>query len=197
LTKSVRHRGAPAQLPATVATLVDRCRRCVAEAIEGLEPASPAFALCLFPSDEPTELAPVNIALGLESDRERALARGTWLEAFDDVWNPTRYAYISLDEFADPHGEPEFDAAAAALGSWLADNGVGDPATWLLEELAAQLTRTPPITPVTEDFVCWVFAQGRDLLESLDWILPDETRAKLAAKRLIVDDPDQLETRTP
>jgi hypothetical protein len=162
-----------------------------------VEPASPAFALCLFPSDEPSELAPVNIALGLESDRERALGRGTWLDAFDDVWNPTRYAYISLDEFDDPHGEPGFDSAASALVAWLAQAGVGDPATWLLEELAAELTRTPPLAPVTDDFVCWVFAQGRELIESLEWILPTETRAKLAAKRLIVDDPDQLERFSP
>ena len=178
-------------------TAVDRCRRCVTEAVEGVEPTSPAFALCLFPSDEPSELAPVNIALGLEGDRARALGRGTWLEAFDDVWNPTRYAYISLDEFDDPRGEPEFDAAASALVSWLGEAGVGDPATWLLEELAAELTRRPPLGPVTDDFVCWVFAQGRDLIASLKWILPDETQAKLAAKRLLVDDPDQLERLGP
>jgi hypothetical protein len=102
LSKVVRHPEAGAELQATVAAVVDRCRRCVAEAVEGVEPASRAFALCLLPSDEPSELAPVNIALGLESDRERALGRATWLDAFDDAWNPTRYAYISLDEFDDP-----------------------------------------------------------------------------------------------
>jgi hypothetical protein len=42
-----------------------------------------------------------------------------------------------------------------------------------------------------------VFAQSRELIESLEWILPGETRAKLAAKRLIVDDPDQLERLSP
>ena len=197
MTKAVRHPEAPTELRAALATTVDRCRRCVAEAVEGVEPASPAFALCLFSSDDPNELAPVGTALGLESDRERALSRGTWLDAFDDVWNPTRYTYISLDEFDDPRGEPDFDAASSALVSWLAKAGVRDPATWLLEELAAELTRMPPIAPATDDFVCWVFAQGRELIESLEWILPAETRAKLAAKHLIVDDPDQLEGLTP
>jgi hypothetical protein len=193
LTASVHHPTAPASRQAAVATLVARCGRCVSDAVRGVELPSPAFALCLFPSDDPEELAPVNIALGLETDRERALRGPTPFAVFDDFWNPTLYAYISLDEFDDPRGEPDFDAASSALVSWLSAERVGDPATWLLEELAATLTRTPPVAPVVDDFVCWVFAQGDRLMESLKWILPEETQAKLAAKQLLVDDPEQLE----
>jgi hypothetical protein len=190
---SIHHPTAPASRQASVATLVARCGRCVYEAVRGVELLSPAFALCLFPSDDANELAPVNIALGLETDRERGRSGATPFDAFDDVWNPTRYTYIALNEFDDPPGEPDFDAASSALVSWLSGERVGDPATWLLEELAAKLTRTPPVAPVTDDFVCWVFAQGDRLMESLNWILPEATRAKLAGKQLLVDDPDQLE----
>jgi hypothetical protein len=70
---------------------------------------------------------------------------------------------------------------------------VGDPASWLLEEAAAVLTRTPPLQPVTDDFVCWVLAEGTDLVESLKWIAPDDVQRKLAAKQLLPDEPRDLE----
>jgi hypothetical protein len=190
---ALHHPQAPSSVKPAVAALVDRGRRCVSEALRGIELETPAFALCLFPSDDARGLAPDNIALGLESDRERAQGAESPFAVFDDVWNPTRYSYISLDEFADPVGEPRFDAASTDVLAWLDAERVGDPATWLLEELAAELTRVPPIEPVTDDFACWVFAQGDRLIDSLRWILPAETQAKLEGKGLLVDDPDELE----
>jgi hypothetical protein len=182
------HPSAPAAEQPAAAVLVERCRRCVAEALDGIEPASPAFALCLFPSDDPDELAPVNIALGLETDRAKALEKSP-SEAFDDVWNPTRYSYISLDEFSDPSDEPEFEAASATVLGWLDEALVADPARWVLEETAAALTREPPLELVTDDFICWVFEQGHELTTSLKWIAPPELQEKLAAKGLL-DDPE-------
>ena len=170
--------------------VVERCRRCVAEALDGLELTSPAFALCLFRSDDPEELVPANIALGVEADRGRALENASISDAFDDVWNPTLYSYISLDDFADPSAEPEFAGARATILRWLRATRFADPARWVLEEMAAVLTRDPPVEPVTDDFVCWVFAQGLELAESLRWIAPADVLEKLAAKRLL-DDPDE------
>jgi hypothetical protein len=71
-------------------------------------PEAPAFSLCLFPNQEAQPLAPDNVALGLETDRKRERASRTQFDAFVEVWNPTNYEYISLDEFDDPAGEPEW-----------------------------------------------------------------------------------------
>jgi hypothetical protein len=189
-----RHLSAPPELQAALRVLVERDRRCVAQALEEVPTlAAPAFALCLFPDQEAKDLAPAGIALGLETDRERARAKHTAFDALIEVWNPTNYKFISLDEFDDPAGEPEFDAASARVIEWACDARVPDPASWLLEEVAAVLTRTPPLGPVTDDFVCWVFAEGRFLYESLRWIAPDHVQRKLAAKQLLVDDPNMLE----
>jgi hypothetical protein len=189
-----RHPTAPAALQGAVSVLVERCRRCVAQALEEVPTlAAPAFALCLFSPQESYPLAPDNIALGLETDRERERANHTPFDALIEVWNPTNYEYMVLNEFDDPAGEPEFDAASAEVIEWADEARIPDPASWLLEELAAVLTRTPPIRPVTDDFVCWVFEQGRPLDESLRWIAPDDVQRKLAAKQLLVDDPTTLE----
>jgi hypothetical protein len=193
LSTIARHPTAPEALRAAVSVLVDRCRQCVAQALEGITPAAPAFALCLFPNQKAYPLAPDNIALGLETDRERERAHRSPFNAFVEVWNPTNYEYISLDEFDDPYGEPEWDAASASVIEWAREARVGDPASWLLEEAAAVLTRTPPLQPVTDDFVCWVFAEGTDLVESLKWIAPDDVQRKLAAKQFLPDEPRDLE----
>ena len=92
-----RHPSAPSELHAAVSVLVERCRRCVAQALEEVPTlATPAFALCLFPPQESYPLAPDNIALGLETDRERERAKRTPFDALVEVWNPTSYEYISL-----------------------------------------------------------------------------------------------------
>lgn len=188
MSAAVPHPTPPAATQEAVEVLVARCRRCVAEALDGVELTSPAFAVCLFPSDDPDELAPIDVGLGLESDRAKALEKPP-TEAYDDVWNPTRYTYISLPDFSDPAGEPDFASAAGQVLSWLHDEGVADPARWALEETAAALTREPPLESVTDDFVCWAFAQGHELTASLKWIAPAELQQKLAEKGLL-DDPE-------
>lgn len=188
-----RHPAAPADVHPAVAVLVERCGQCVSEALAPVGQAAPAFSLCLFPNQQAEPLAPDNVALGLEADRERERAARTPFDAFVEVWNPTNYAYISLDEFADPAGEPEWDRASATVVDWARTAGIGDPASWLLEEVAAVLTRTPPLEAVTDDFVCWVFAQGTDLVESLRWIAPEDVQRKLAAEGLLPGDPRDLD----
>lgn len=58
----------------------------------------------------------------------------------------------------------------------------------VLEEAAAVLTRVPPLQPVTDDFLCWAFAQGREWRKSVEWIASPGLQDKLAAKGLL-DDP--------
>src|SRR5207248_2252177 len=123
----------------------------------GVTPSSPAFALCLFAGQEEADLLPGNIALGLESDRERLVAGQAPWNAYVEVWNPTNYSYISLDDFDDPSAEPGFAAASSQLLEWAREISLVDPALWLLEEVAALLTRDPTVEPVTDDFACWVF----------------------------------------
>lgn len=187
------HNAAPADVEPAVRVLVERCRQCVAEALADVSPQAPAFALCLFPNQETRPLSPDNIALGLETDRRRERATRTPFDAFIEVWNPTNYEYISLDEFDDPVGEREWDEASTTVLDWAQAAGVGDPARWLLEEVAAVLTRTPPLDAVTDDFVCWVFAQGTDLVESLRWIAPEDVQRMLAAQGLLPADPRDLD----
>lgn len=85
------------------------------------------------------ELAPDNIALGLETDRERERAGRTPFDAFVEVWNPTNYEYISLDEFDYPVGEPQFDAANASVIEWARETRVADPASRCRAREAAKL----------------------------------------------------------
>lgn len=193
MSARTRHPEATAEVEPAVRVLVERCRQCVAEALAGVTLAAPAFSLCLFPNQEAEPLAPDNVALGLETDRERERASRTEFDAFVEIWNPTNYAYISLDEFEDPAGEPEWDEATATVLDWAHVAGIGDPASWLLEEVAAVLTRKPPLDSFTDDFVCWVFAQGSDLVESLRWIAPEDVQRKLAAQGLLPADPRVLD----
>lgn len=183
------HPEAPPRLATAVGTLVRLNVEAVRDALTRVESASPAFALCLWTSDDPDHLAPTDISLGLDSEREAMVAALSPSDAFDDVWNGTLYGHDSL-ALDDPTSR--FGDAATEVRDWLTRVDVADAGRWVLEETAAYLTRNPPPLPVTDDFVAYVFDQGVDLVAGLRWIVPPEKQDLLEQKRLLVDDPDTL-----
>lgn len=184
-----RHPQPPTGLQGDLDLIIERNVACISEALR-VRVDAPAFALCLFASDEP-ELCAAYLALGLEPDREEIVAEGTPWEAAVEVWNGSNYTYDGL-EVPDPRSEPDFLAAEERINEWLAADGVPEPSRWAMEEIAFRLTRNPPISPATDDFVAYAFEQGDELTASLRWIAPPETQDLLGRKRLLVDDFDSL-----
>jgi hypothetical protein len=183
------HPPPPGELRADLDLLIERNISSITRALR-VRVDSPAFALCLFASDEP-ELYAAYLALGLEEDRAELTANSTPWDAAVEVWNGGNYTYDGL-EVPDPRSETAFLEAEARLNRWLADAEVPEPSRWAMEEVAFRLTRRPPVSPVTDDFVAYAFEQGDDLTASLRWIVPPETQALLERKRLLVDDVDAL-----
>jgi hypothetical protein len=184
------HPEAPPQLQDALQVLITCNARCVIEAVSGLDIPAPAFAICVWPGEEPTELDPAEISLGLDTEREHLVSSLSPWAAWVEVWNPGGYRYTSID-FSDPSGDPAFRNAADQLLQWL-EPQVLNPARWVLEEVAAQLTRDPPAIPVTDDFVTYAFAQAEELTASLRWIAPPDLQRKLEQKNLLVDEPRNL-----
>jgi hypothetical protein len=186
------HPKVPRDLQDAVSRLVDRNIDCVSQALMPIEPTSPAFALCLETSDVPEDVYPIAVSLGLEQDRERLVEAGSEWDAWYDVWHSVHYSYLEL-KLDDPSEEPEFALAARRVVDWLSRIGEVDFARWVLEEVAARLTRQPPPIPTTDDFVAYPSHQGEEIIQSLRWIAPAEIQRKLEEKRLLVDNPDELE----
>lgn len=192
LTEPAWHPEAPDSLQAELSVLVERNVESVVGALDGVDPSSPAFALCLETGDLPEEIYPIAVSLGVENDRKRLVESASPWEAWVEVWHSSNYTYLEL-ETADPIDDPEFAQAGREVMFWLAEVGVLDFARWVLEEVAARLTREPPLQPVTDDFVAYPSHQGEEITRSLRWIAPTEIQEKLEAKRLLVDNPDQLQ----
>lgn len=129
------------------------------------------------------ELAPDNIALGLETDRERERAGRTPFDAFVEVWNPRNYEYISLDEFDYPVGEPQFDAANASVIERARETRVADPASWLLEEMhsPSEAVESESGKPRTQPRCGG--ASGRSVAAEMSAPAADTTLSSTSAKR--------------
>jgi hypothetical protein len=183
----------PPHLKDAASVVTDRNVGRVLRALRDVELPSPAFALCLLPSDESDDLVPTHLQIGVEEDRARVVGSLSPFEALHYVWSPAYLSYGPLEVEA-PGSDAAFAEAAGRLLPWLAEHDdVLDPTVWLLEEVAAHLTRQRPPIPVTDDFLAYVPIEADDLLASLRWIAPPAVQTMLAQKGLLVDDPDQLE----
>ena len=189
---SVWHPQAPPELAPAVTALVEINAASVGRALQGVEVPSPAFALCLGTSEDPEDLYPYVVSLGLEADRESIGRSGSPWVVWVETWNPAHYSYSEL-KAEDPPLDPRLLTAAKELLPWLTEVDVLDYARWVLEETAAWLTRHPPVTPVTNDFVVFPSEQGEDLMPSLRWIAPPEVQVQLEEKQLLVDNFNNLE----
>jgi hypothetical protein len=189
---SLWHPQAPPQLAPAVAALVEINAASVCSALQGVDISSPAFALCLGTSENPEDLYPYVVSLGLDADRDAIGRRGSPWVVWVETWNPSNYTYSEL-EAEDPPQDPRVADVAEKLVPWLTEVDVLDYARWALEETAAWLTRNPPVTPVTDDFVAFPSEQGEDLMPSLRWIAPPVVQRQLEEKRLLLDDFNNLE----
>jgi hypothetical protein len=186
------HRSSPPELQDHIQLIVDRNATVVAEAIAGLRVDEPAFALCLWASDEP-ELYAAYISLGLESDRTKFLSSSTPWEAAVEIWiSDGTYTYDGI-EVRDPRGETAFLEAEARVNEWLEAAEVEEPSRWLMEEVAYRLSREPPPIRLTADFVAFVHDRGgNELISSLRWVVPAEKQGLLEQQGLLVDDIESL-----
>ena len=115
--------------------------------------------------------------------------------AFQTVWNANTYAIDLMSPVPDLRAEPDFLEAELKVVAFLAGRDVLDPARWILDRVARELTLTPPIGPVTDDFVAFVLDEefDEDLVSSLKAAAPPTVASALREKRLLPDDPTELE----
>jgi hypothetical protein len=189
----VWHPEAPRDVRPALSALVARNVECVLRALDGIALESPAFAVCLElnESDELDDLYADYVSVGQEAERRRLLDSLSPWEAWVEVWNNGRYALSALD-VPDPRDDPTVGEAASEVLRRLRQEGVLDPSLWVLEEVAAHLTRNPPQIATTTDFVAFVSEQGEDITRSLRWIAPPELQTQLKTKGLLPDDPNEL-----
>ena len=165
--------------------LILRINRHVRQRLESLELVAPTYAVALSPLDD---IYPLWLAVGLEPDRERALASSSPLIAFSSVWQQDEFAIVEeLDEdetiaelitrFA-----PELNMPEVADGL--------DATQFVLYNVARRLTVERPSWPVTDDFAVFAAYTGDIadfLLDSLRYSLTPELADRLRAKQLHPD----------
>jgi hypothetical protein len=167
---------------------------------------SPAYAIGIALGDEDRahfELS--SLYIGLEADRQWALAGLSPYEAFRVVWTAPDFA-----RFVDTRVErtPKLDAAVALLDDYIAahpevlprdyydpSEPYYEPAEWVLNHLTPILTRDPGIAPVTDDFVAFVMAEdfAEQMVANIRAAAPEPVAAALAAKGLLPDDVRQMD----
>jgi hypothetical protein len=167
----------------------------VRAALAGVTLAEPAFATCLHYSPDSADLLdPAAVYVGVESDRERALAAGRALEAFCSVWNPMEYTGAEVSPEPSLRDDASFVALEERLVAALHHAGVDEPARFVLAQVARRLTESPAFEPVTEDHVTFVMDRefGDELLESLRGVAPPAVAARLRERGLLPDSVDDL-----
>jgi hypothetical protein len=167
----------------------------VRAALAGVALLEPAFATCLHYSPDSADLLdPAAVYVGVESDRERALAAGGALEALCSVWNPMEYTGAEVSPDPSLRDDASFVSLEERLVAALHHAGIDEPARCVLEEVARRLTESPAIQPVTEDHVAFVMDPdfSDELLESLHGVAPPAVAARLRERGLLPDSVDDL-----
>lgn len=172
--------------------IVTRNVDAVATAVAALKLPSPAYALCLWPAEDPCELSPYPLSVGLDVDRVAALSTQAPASAFRAAWNPAEYRFDEVDlDQPGLRATTGYIAAETTVADSLEKQGVLDPARWVLNKVARQLSEQPPLAPVTSDFLAFVLDHNFAdfLLENLRAAAPDRVAETLRAKGLLPDDP--------
>jgi hypothetical protein len=166
--------------------LIARIGSRVRQRLERLTLVSPAYAVVLAPVDD---VYPFMVGVGLEPDRASVLSSQASVVAFSYVWQ--QYEFAILEELdADEEIAELLDAIEPELDMPEVEAGL-DATSFVLYNVARQLTLHPPCLPVTDDFVAFVAYQGDIddfLLDSLRYSMPPELGDRLRAKNLHPDD---------
>jgi hypothetical protein len=162
--------------------LIDRITDEIRRELATVNLPSPAYAVALDASDG---VYPVMVSIGLEEDRAQALSSTPADVRFDVVFDA--YAFPIMKDLEE---DPETAALVkAAQSSWQAPeqtDGMGIEG-YVLAGVARRLTLEPPLSPVTEDFVAFVFFPGADELiyDHLVYSTPPEVLEQLRAKGVL------------
>lgn len=161
-------------------------------ALADVELTSSAYALALPPDDFGEVLSADVVYVGLEADRVRALAQETEWNAFRLVWDTNEWAIGPLmTEIEETAALAEASAVVVAYAEEIEEI----PNRLVLREVARQLTQAPPISPVTDDFVAFLFEEGfnEELIDSLEASATPSAAAALRAKGLLPRSSDELD----
>jgi hypothetical protein len=147
---------------------------------------SPAYAVAL---EGDAEIYPLAVSVGLEPLRVQALSSYPPVIAFAVVWTSDewelREELVNGDEIA-----ALASAAKADLQTPEVTDGMGAEG-YVLGKVARRITLSPPLSPVTDDFLAFVSFPGEadDLtLEHLHYAAPAHVATRLRAKGLLPDD---------
>jgi hypothetical protein len=166
--------------------LIARIGSRVRQRLDHLMLVAPAYAVVLAPVDE---IYPFMVGVGLEPDRARALSSLPPVFAFAHVWQQYEFAILEeLDE--DPEIAELIEAIEPELDVPDVEDGL-DATSFVLYNVARQLTLNPPCLPVTDDFVAFVAYQGDIdgfLLDSLRYSMPPDLGDRLRTKKMHPDD---------
>jgi hypothetical protein len=129
------------------------------------------------------------VGVGLEPDRDRALSSLPPVFAFAHVWQ--QYEFAILEELDEDEEIAELiEAIEPELDVPDVEDGL-DATSFVLYNVARQLTLDPPCLPVTDDFVAFVAYQGDIdgfLLDSLRYSMSPDLGDRLRTKKLHPDD---------
>lgn len=132
------------------------------------------------------------VYVGLEADRAHGLAGEREWDAFRRTWDTNEWAIGPLET------EIEETAALADASAVIVAYAeeVGElPNRLVLQQVARLLTETPPISPVTADFVAFLFEEGfgEELIASLTAAATPAVAATLRGKRLLPQNAEELD----
>lgn len=169
--------------------VINRNVDAVNQAFAGLTLPAPAYAACLWLSDDTEyELSSNAVSIALEPDRELASASGLDFYAFDTIWNPGEFAFDQVP--VEVVRTPEYRKAEAAIGGALAQSecqGVEiESERWLFIQVARRLTDCHALAPVTDDFLVFLWDGGFELDELRAAATP-AVAERLRAKGLLPD----------
>jgi hypothetical protein len=168
---------------AAVRRVVDANLRIITSTLRTIKVPSPSYAVGLW-SEDPDLLAPTVVAVGLEVTRSAILRAHSPAEAREQVWNVADFA---LDALPEPRSDPGFVEHKADAREGLEREGIWDPARYVLNRVAKELGRDPPIAPVTADFVVFVFDEdfADELRHNIEYSASDLALAELDRMQLL------------
>lgn len=154
--------------------------------------SSPAYAVGLEADDLDEVLTADVIFVGVDVDRQRALAQESQWNAFRQTWDTNQFATGPIMTVVEETAE--FSAAREVLVDY-AESHDQIANRLVLNHLARLLTESPPVSPRTEDFVAYLFEEGfsDDLIASLNAAATSEVAAARRAKHLLPESDGDLE----
>ncbi len=160
--------------------IVERDVREVLDAVAGIQPVEPVFAVCItYTQGEDLEVP--GLQIGLESDRARILRGDPGEFGWVSVWNPSAYATEDVQLANLSSQDPEFAAAQEVVLEAL-EGVVLEPVRWVLSRVARELPAARMPFVVTDDFVTFVLDASfheADIIEQLRFVAPADVFARL------------------